>query len=135
MKKFIAITGLLALTAWPASATIFTVSSGSLNAGIADGNPVGYVNSLIVNDPNGGAAVRDVNVLLDITGGYNGDLYGYLVDPTGQLVLLLNRVGTGLGGAVQQSFGYADAGFNNITLDDSAATGIHAYGGGGAPTG
>src|SRR6201999_1706051 len=56
-------------------------------------------------------------------GGYNGDIYAYLVGSTGGFAVLLNRTGVGGG----NNFGYGDAGFN-ITLDDNAANGnIHYY--------
>lgn len=68
--------------------------------------------------------ITDVNVTLNISGGFNGDLYVYL-SHGGQTALLLNRVGrTALSGA-----GYGDAGFN-ITLSDGSAD-IHSYGGNG----
>lgn len=40
----------------------------------------------------------------------------------------MNRVGTGLGGATQQTFGFSTAGFNNVTLssDDGNSGNIHA---------
>ena len=39
---------------------------------------------------------------------------------------LLNRVGTRLGNPVQSAFGFAIAGFNNVTSDDAATVGnIH----------
>ena len=87
--------------------------------GIPDGNPVGIVEQLNVSGLIG--TVNDVTVQLDITGGFNGDLYAYLVDPEGHQAVLLNRVG--LSGS--NPFGYSDSGFN-ITL---AAVGndVHSY--------
>jgi len=61
----------------------------------------------------------EVTVTFTISGGYNGDLYGYL-SHGGVLVPLLNQAGTGLGGEPQYSFGFTTAGFNNITLANSA---------------
>ena len=86
---------------------------------IPDGNPVGAVVPLTVSGVSGG--VSNVTVQLDIAGGFNGDLYAYLVDPQGHLAILLNRPGVTTG----NPFGYSDAGFN-ITL---AAVGndIHYY--------
>jgi hypothetical protein len=69
--------------------------------------------------------IADVSVNLNISGGFNGDLYAYL-SYNGVLVPLLNRVGvTGTGGG--SGFGYGDTGFN-ITLGSSAAHDVHFYG-------
>lgn len=68
--------------------------------------------------------ITDVNVSLILSGGHNGDLYAYLSNDSG-LAILLNRVGTGLGGEPQYSFGYTTAGMN-VTLDDQSLNGnIH----------
>ena len=73
-----------------------------------------------------GGTVTNVTVQLDITGGFNGSLYAYLVDPAGQLVVLLNRSGV-TGG---NPFGYGDAGMN-LTLSGSVTNDIHYYQSGG----
>jgi hypothetical protein len=44
-------------------------------------------------------------VQLDITGRFNGDSYAYLIDPQGQVAILLNRLGVTSGNA----FGCGDA--------------------------
>ncbi len=59
---------------------------------------------------------------LNISGGYNGDLYAYL-SYGGALVPLLNRVGVGSGDA----FGYATAGMN-VTLSPAARERYAFYG-------
>ena len=62
-----------------------------------------------------------MDVTLNISGGYNGDLYCYLTHGSGFSVLL-NRVGqTSLNPG-----GYGDTGFA-VTLSDLAATDIHNY--------
>ena len=71
-----------------------------------------------------------MDVVLTITGEYNGDLYGYLVHDSG-FAVLLNRVGRATGTPA----GYGDAGMTAVVLNDAAATDIHAYGGGGVPSG
>jgi hypothetical protein len=69
--------------------------------------------------------LTSLTVTLNISGGWNGDLYGYL-SHNGTLVTLLNFVGTGTGGAFQSAAGYSTSGFNNITLADLGAGGnIH----------
>ncbi len=66
-------------------------------------------------------AITDVNVTLNISGGYNGDFYAYLTHDSGFSVLL-NRPGRTAG----NTFGYPDSGFS-VTFDDSAANDIHTY--------
>ena len=68
------------------------------------------------------APISDVNVSLNISGGWNGDLYPYLGHDDG-FAVLLNRVGRGLavdGGTVA---GYGTAGMD-VTLSDGG-TDIH----------
>lgn len=99
--------------------TNFTYSSGTLNNAIPDGNPVGITQTATFSGLSG--FVTNVSVNLNITGGFNGDLYAYLAGPAGQFVVLLNRVGlTG-----SDPFGYLNSGFN-ITLDNSGAN-VHGY--------
>ena len=91
----------------------------SVNAAIADGNPVGLVSSTNISGlPTG---ITSVQVDLNNTGGFNGDLYAYLVGPVGDFAVLLNRVGLNSG----NPFGYGNAGFN-ITLADGGNN-IHNY--------
>jgi subtilisin-like proprotein convertase family protein len=114
--------GLLVSASAPAA--LLTLSSGTLNTAIPDGNVNGLQSTLTFNDVDFNY-VLDVNVRLNISGGYNGDLYVYLTHGSGFSVLL-NRTGrTG-----SDAFGYSDAGFS-ITLDDAAGTDIHNYGGNG----
>ena len=103
-----------------AHAALFTLSSGALNTAVPDGNVNGLQSTLTFNDAYFDN-VLDVNVRLNISGGYNGDLYAYLTHGSG-ISILLNRTGRTAGNA----FGYGDAGFN-ITLDDQTGTDIHAY--------
>ena len=69
-----------------------------------------------------GGSISDVTVGLDISGGFNGDLYAYLSGPNGGFAVLLNRVGVQSG----NSFGYSDSGMD-VTFADSAADSIHFY--------
>jgi len=87
---------------------------------VADANAVGVTERFSMSGLVGG--VTDVQVHLDLTGGFNGDLYAYLVDPQGQMSVLLNRVGVNGSNPI----GYSDAGFN-ISLDSLATTNIHSY--------
>ena len=73
------------------------------------GSPGGVESSLV-----------SISVGLNISGGWNGDLYSYL-SYDNQLVVLLNRPGR----TANNAFGYSDSGFN-ITLGASGAD-IHMY--------
>jgi subtilisin-like proprotein convertase family protein len=123
MKKQILLAVLVLGAMLPLQATLYSTgnvngSGTSLNQAIPDGTyPVGVSASLIVSGEGG--SLSYLTVTLNISGGYNGDLYGYL-SYNGTLVTLLNRVGTGSG----DSFGFSTAGFNNVTLADGG-TSIH----------
>jgi hypothetical protein len=105
-----------------AQATVVdTFSSGVLNTVIPDANSIGitfsHTTTTLNNNP-----INGVDVHLNFSGGFNGDLYGYLVfratdNTTTTTALLLNRVGrTGVA-----DFGYATSGMNVIL---SAGTGL-----------
>ena len=109
---------LVALTSRASSTNAtFTATPG---LAVPDANPVGLVSTLDVSGMSGSTVNLTVN--LDITGGFNGDLYAYLVSPTGTVVVLLNRVGMGSG----NPFGYGNAGLD-ITLDSASGNNIHDY--------
>lgn len=88
---------------------------------IPDGNPVGVTHDFTVSGATEGS-IYDVQVSLDITGGFNGDLYAYLVSPQGWTAILLNRVGVTSG----NSIGYGDTGFDT-TLDGLTGNDAHFY--------
>ena len=133
MKKPILICSLALMMGWTAQGGII-YSSFANGGNIPDGNPVGSAGTATVSGylPN----ISDISVTLNISGGYNGDLYGYL-SYDGKLLPLLNRVGMGTGSSSDPTyyFGYGDAGFNNVTLADSGSVNIHNYGGGFVPSG
>ncbi len=99
--------------------TNFNYNSGSLNVNIPDQNPVGVSSSTTVSGVAG--YISSVQVTLNITGGFNGDLYAYLMGPQGSIAVLLNRVGL----TAANSSGYGDAGFD-VTLSDGSPN-IHNY--------
>lgn len=128
MKKNLILTAVLGL-ALVAKATTYTYNFSGLNTTIPDGNPVGVANSQTINLgtlPADGTTTEIVNVdvHLNISGGYNGDLYGYLVlqsaDSTTTTAILLNRIGQDM----SNPFGNSGAGIN-VTLSGSGATDIH----------
>ncbi len=101
------------------------VFSTNLNGGsgyvIPDNNPSGVASLLQVAGVSG--AIGNVTVSLNITGGYNGDLYAYLAGPSGGFAVLLNRTGVG----ATSGGGYANTGFA-VTFDDSGSNpDIHFY--------
>jgi hypothetical protein len=83
---------------------IYSSTSGT----ISDGNPAGWSATATVSGLV--SPISSVSVNLNISGGYNGDLYAYL-SYGGALVPLLNRVGV----SSTDAFGYATAGMN-VTL-------------------
>ena len=98
------------------------LSSGTLNASITDGNLSGYASTINVTSGDvGGSYLTALTLTLNISGGYNGDLYAY-VSHNGVLVPLINRVGVSSADAL----GYDNAGFT-ITLSASGANNVHLY--------
>jgi len=106
----------LALLLAPRVASAYYVP---VNQNVPDGNPVGLASSLVINNLPSGTTVTGVTVGLNLTGGYNGDLYGYLVAPNGVSVNLLNRPGV----TDLTPFGAGGSGLN-VTLADSAAQSV-----------
>ena len=113
--------GLLAvmLGAGVARGALYTETFSGINMAIPDGNPVGVSLSETVSDIPGGSTVGGLTVDLSVSGGYNGNLYAYLVAPNGTLVMLLNQPGA----TISNPFGYSGSGYN-ITLSDTAAGSI-----------
>ena len=85
---------------------------------IPDGNPVGVSFIGTYDGAASGATVGSLTVNLSISGGYNGNLYSYLMAPNGTMVVLLNQPGV-TGG---NPFGYAGSGLN-VTLTDATTLG------------
>ena len=95
----------------------------SAGGAVPDGNATGWFDSRIVVLP-AGDVITDLNLTLNITGGWNGDLYAYLAHPgMATAAILLNRPGT----TSVNLLGYSDSGIN-IRFDDGAANGdVHFY--------
>lgn len=109
MKK-IFISAVLILTVTTSWATLYTQSfSGGT---IADGNPVGQTFVGTFTTAPSGSALSDVTIGLNISGGYNSDLYAYLIAPNGTMVVLMNQPGGLTGGGM------------NVTLSDGIFTSI-----------
>ena len=140
MKRFLTLTlVVVALThARVTPATLInldTLSSGTLNTAITDGNVVGIRSSLLeTTGPLYNSVIQSVSVNLNISGGYNGDLTAYLIlqdaDSHNATAILLNRVGTSPG----DPFGSDGAGFT-VTLSDSGTVNGDIHNATGSPTG
>lgn len=90
--KLVGMTAVMAL--WGLAATAQTSETNftfAVNQAVPDGNAVGL--TLQTNLTISGGTVQSVTVSMDITGGFNGDLYAYLLGPNGGYAVLLNRVG------------------------------------------
>jgi subtilisin-like proprotein convertase family protein len=96
------------------------LNSPTLNASIPQGSFVGTTAQNTFSGVYG--PIISVTVSLDISGGFNGDLYAYLAGPAGGFAVLLNRVGV----TSTDAFGYSDTGFN-VIFDQNAAYNIHNY--------
>lgn len=87
---------------------------------IPDNNPSGLASTKTASFSI--VSLTNLAVTLNISGSWNGDLYGYVVHDSG-FAILLNRVGKTAG----NSLGYSDAGFD-VKFDDVAGAGdIHSY--------
>lgn len=122
MKTFL-IT-LFLLTATLAQAALTVSQTFSPGVEISAGNPVGVVEAESFTAAGAGNQVLGITVGLNISGGYNGSLYAYLVAPNGTLVTLMNEPGTSVDG-----FGAESSGMN-ITLSDAGVTSIQDVTGG-----
>ena len=109
-------------------------SSGALNEVIPDYNsttstPGEWADSITVGDLTG-LEIADVTLTLNVSGGWNGDLYAYLsytpVTGSGSLITLMNRPGY-----PANTYGYGDAGFNGTILSDAGTGNVQNYGGNG----
>ncbi len=98
-------------------AALYSYSSGTINQALPDGSLSGFSASYTFSGID--TYVQNVAVKLDLSGGYNGDLYAYL-SYDGKLVPLLNRVGVG----TESSFGFSTGGMQ-VTLADSGQENIH----------
>ena len=105
---------IIPLTLVASLAAVATVRASLYPIGaIPDGNPSGISFVGTYDAAPVGSTVSSQTVSLNISGGFNGDLYAYLVSPNGTLVMLMNQPGVSLNG-----IGASGAGMN-ITLTDS----------------
>jgi hypothetical protein len=104
-----------------AALSSFTFNDAFENSGpILDANPNPWSDTrAVIGLPE--SDVTELRVRLTVSGGFNGDLYGYL-SFGGALVPLLNGVGAG----EADPFAYADSGLS-VTFTDTADHNIHFY--------
>jgi subtilisin-like proprotein convertase family protein len=98
---------------------LYTYNYG-VNGAIPDNSIIGLTDAHAISGLN--SPITDIQVTLNISGGFNGDLYGYLRLNDSPLVVLVNRVGVTSG----NPDGYANSGML-VTLSASAANDIHFY--------
>jgi hypothetical protein len=97
------------------SGPLYTGGGSSLSQVIPDNTPAGV--AYAVNFGATGLNTSDISVTLNLSGGYNGDIYAYL-SHGGQIAVLLNQInGTAASGS----------GFN-ITLVEGTANSIQTAG-------
>lgn len=87
---------------------------------IPDGDLNGWQNTVTVSGAQ--PIITDVKVNLNLSGGWNGDLYAYLTHGSG-FAVLLNRVGKGTGA----SYGYGTSGMNVTLGYSTAGADIHGF--------
>jgi hypothetical protein len=123
MKKYLILMLLAAAVTVPAPAQLMTTNwSGSfVNGGVVPDNDL---SGLTITEALTGwsGPVSDLAVTLNLTGGWNGDIYAYLYHD-GVMSVLLNQVGT----PANSGLGYGDSGFNVTLTYDTAFPSIHNY--------
>src|SRR5260370_34622548 len=80
----------LAAASAPAQTNTFSFTN-VVNLGIPDANPNGLSSSIQISGLFG--SISNVSVYLNISGGWNGDLYGYLSGDNGGFRVLRHRSG------------------------------------------
>jgi subtilisin-like proprotein convertase family protein len=122
MKKILFAT-LLFVSVLATQATLYTTNwtGGFANGGVVpDNNYSGWADSRTLNAaPAGNVTPGSVAVTLNLSGGWNGDLYAYLVNSSSGFCVLLDQIGTG-------TYGNAGNGFN-VTLSAAGTPGLGSY--------
>jgi subtilisin-like proprotein convertase family protein len=107
-----------AVTPFAAASTTWNGPTFNVSTAIPDNNDVGLISTQAVS-ATGITQIENVTVTINLTGGWDGDLYAYLVHDSGFSVLL-NRAGR----SASNPDGSAASGMV-ITFADSAASDIH----------
>lgn len=106
-----------------ASVTNVYTSPTQSGAVIPDNNGSGYSSTLTIGNDTGITSLSYLRINLNISGGFNGDLYAYLTHD-GQTAILLNRIGTSGSG----TYGSSQAGMNIWFNDTISAANVHTAG-------
>jgi len=109
--------GVLAVHSSSFAATTWS-QTWNVSTAIPDNDDVGFADTRTINVPDI-TEIENVTVTINLSGGWNGDLYAYLVHDSGFSVLL-NRPGR----SESNPDGSATVGMQ-ITFDDSAASDVH----------
>ena len=117
MKTLLILVGLLAAP-WARADFITSATFTPANGTLADGNPTGQVFIGDFTGAGAGQTLQGITVDLNISGGYNGDFYAYLVAPNGLMTVLMNQPGV----SDSNPFGASGSGMN-ITLSDHSPNG------------
>ena len=132
MKKRIGL-GMVALTLTAMGAhgaIVENLESFSSGGNIPDGNPVGITVQGNVGNFLSDSTVTAVTVGLNISGGYAGNLYAYLVGPNGTMVTLLNQAGGGPFGNPSSTINMSlQDGAGAITSSSDLSSGTYAAAG------
>jgi len=131
-KTFLAMAVVVMALAQSAQADMI-IYQNTFNVGgvIPDGDLGGFADTRMLSMSS--AAITDVNVRLTLSGGWNGDLYAYLVHSSG-FAVLLNRVGRGTGPG-DSAAGYGTAGMDVLLDNIGTAGNIHDVPGPGTSAG
>ena len=117
MKRFLTLLAILGLGLTGRAQTATNVFQQTVNTNIPAGNPTGLLPTTVVSGLSG--TIQDLTVTLDITNGFNGDLYAYLSFQSGYAVLL-----NSIGKDTSNPYGSGSSGMQLI-LNDNAATDVH----------
>lgn len=109
----------MAVACGSAHAGLFTQRFADLNLTVPDGSTTGVSDTRWLSPGSG--VIANVEVSLELEGGYTGDLYALLMHD-GNSAVLLNR----LGRSDSDPLGYADSGLN-VVFSDAAPSDVHRY--------
>ena len=120
---FLALAAMSLAVGRPAAAQFMSTNwtTGFVNNGVVPDNDL---SGLTLNETLTGWSgnVTNLSVTLNLSGGWNGDIYAYLYHD-GVMSVLLNQVGNPANGGL----GYGDSGFNVTLTSDPAYASIHNY--------
>jgi subtilisin-like proprotein convertase family protein len=117
----------LALHFTPSALAASYTASAAVGDIIPDFDENGIASTIVVSTPI--TKISDLQITLEISGGWNGDYYAYLRHGSSDFAVLLNQVGT----SGTDLYGYGNAGFGPdstgqpFTFSDAGTPGLHNY--------